>query len=59
MKEFRKPRMDVVVLSNENVICTSDCPSHDICSRFDCPDCAECTGIYTCFEFICHEKYNG
>lgn len=63
MKHFMIPEMKVVLLTNEDVFCGSpgcstNCPMN--CSRFICNDCVECTGSYTCFDFLCSEsKYNG
>lgn len=57
MKEFKTPMMTVVHLSNENVICTSNCPPH-VCTGFICNDCVECEGSYNCFSFVCNEKYS-
>ena len=60
MRKFESPRMNVVLLSNENIIYASDqCPTHNICSDpFYCDDCSECTGTYACLEFVCYEKYH-
>ena len=58
MKDFKVPMMTIIHLTNENIICDSNCPPH-FCPDFICDDCVECPGPYHCYDFLCNEKYSG
>ena len=58
MKRFTVPKMSVVELTGEDVLCSSYC-GDQFCEGYDCPDCpTECTGIYHCEIFKC-TRYRG
>ena len=54
MKKFELPKMTVIHLSEENVVCTSLCEGV-LCSHYYCDDCVSCTGTYECFSVICNK----
>ncbi len=54
MKEFTAPRMSMIRLSNEDVVCASGGCDSKMCTGFDCPDCPTiCEGVYHCDVFKC------
>ena len=57
MKSFGIPEMAIVRLSKEDVIATSLCEAN-ICGNYQCDDCVECVGTFTCWSVICPE-YQG
>lgn len=61
MKQFAKPEMSLIQLTNDDLIITSGCNTNT-CFGYDCPDCPnECTGTYHCEVFKCknyHEIWN-
>lgn len=53
MKKFGTPRMAVVKLTGEDLLCTSPCNTYGcqtkMCNHYYCPECpVECEGTYYC-----------
>ena len=54
MKRFTAPKMNVIELAGEDVLCASTICNDKVCSGYDCPDCpTQCEGIYHCNIFRC------
>lgn len=57
MKKFEIPEIEIVYLSNEDVIiASSTCDS--VCRSFKCNDCGSCSGAFSCMSFDCYEVFS-